>query len=89
MLSITESTTNALITRPSSENRPVRMPNTKQAEAAISASLTSSALPMSRLVYFLRIIATMSVPPLEALQLKRIAEPTAGSIIAKHSSRNG
>ena len=72
---------NALIARPSSENRPVRISNTNIAENAMSVSLTSSALPISRLVYFLRIIATISVPPLEALQLKRIAEPTAGSII--------
>ena len=65
---------------PVEEHEDVEIPQ-NVAENAMSASLTSSALPISRLVYFLRIIATISVPPLEALQLKRIAEPTAGSIM--------
>ena len=34
-------------------------------------------------------MATMSVPPVEAFMLKRIAEPNAGSITAKMSSSNG
>ena len=90
MLSITESTTKAFIKRPSREKSPVFMPKSQQAETAIRPSLTKRALPISsRLVYFLSIIATISVPPLEALLLKSSAEPTAGSIIAKQSSRRG
>ena len=49
----------------------------------------SKARPISKLEYFLRIMATMSVPPLEAPILKRMAEPRAGSTIAKHSSSIG
>lgn len=51
--------------------------------------LDSSAMPIFREVYFLRIMATMSVPPLEASRLKRMAEPTAGSPTAKRSSISG
>ncbi len=36
----------------------------------------------SVLVYFFKIMATISVPPLEAPTLKRTAEPKAGSAIA-------
>ena len=45
--------------------------------------------PISTLVYFLRIIAITSVPPLEAPILNKIAEPSAGNKIAKINSNNG
>ena len=44
---------------------------------------------MSKLEYFFRIMAMISVPPLDAPILKRIAEPSAGSAMAKHSSSIG
>ena len=37
---------------------------------------------MSVLVCFFKIMATMSVPPLDAPMLKRMADPKAGSAIA-------
>ena len=50
------------------ENMPVSMPKKKQAAKAMTLSLTKRALPMSEmLVYFFKIMATMSVPPEEAL----------------------
>lgn len=68
MLSMTESTTKALRNNPSRENMPVSMPKKKQAAKAMTLSLTKRALPMSEmLVYFFKIMATMSVPPEEAL----------------------
>ena len=65
------------------------MPNAKQPASVIRKSVASSAFPMSMLVYFFMIMAIISVPPLEAPMLKRIAEPTAGRAMAKISSRKG
>ena len=89
MLSITLSTRKAFSISPNSENRPVLMSKIKQADSAIRESLTSSALPVSSVEYFFRIIATTSVPPVEAPVLKSMAEPTAGSSMAKNSSSSG
>ena len=44
---------------------------------------------MSKLEYFFRIMAMMSVPPLEAPILNRMADPSAGSATAKQSSSMG
>ena len=44
---------------------------------------------MLRLVYFLSIMAMISVPPLEAPRLKRMAVPTAGRKMANSSSSKG
>ena len=63
MLSITLSTTSALASSPSRENKPVSMPKTTPASVAMIKSVQNSALPISRLVNFLKIIATISVPP--------------------------
>ena len=69
MLSMTESTTKAFKKRPRMENMPVSTPKRKQAARAMTLSLANRALPMSEmLVYFFKIMATMSVPPEEALQ---------------------
>lgn len=46
-------------------------------------------LLISKLEYFFRIIAMMSVPPLEDPILNRTAEPSDGSAIAKQSSSIG
>ena len=46
-------------------------------------------MPMFRLVYLRTIMATMSVPPLEASRWNKIAEPMAGSSTAKHNSSSG
>ena len=40
------------------------------------------------LVYLFRIIATISVPPVDAPMLNTTAAPTADRITAKQSSRN-
>ena len=45
--------------------------------------------PISTFVYFLRIMAITSVPPLEAPILNKIAEPSAGNKIANINSNNG
>ena len=61
----------------------------KNPDAVINASEINNALPMSKLEYFFRIIAMMSVPPLEDPILNRTAEPSDGSAIAKQSSSIG
>ena len=65
------------------------MPKQNRPATVMSASATISAMPMFMLVYLRTIIAMMSVPPLEAFRLNRIAEPNAGSRTAKHSSSSG
>ena len=68
MLSMTESTTKALRNRPRMENMPVSTPKKKKEARAITLSLAKRALPISEMpVYFFKIIATISVPPEEAL----------------------
>ena len=62
------------------------MSNTKHPATVIRMSDMSNALPISKLLYFLIIIAIISVPPLDEPILKRMAEPSAGSAIAKQSS---
>ena len=52
-------------------------------------SVKSNARPMLMLVYFLKIAAMTSVPPLEEPMLKSTAELNAGSAIAKASSSIG
>ena len=59
---------------------------TMRVAAVIRTSTYSSALPMSMLVYFLRIMARMSVPPVELSRLNRMAAPREGRITAKNSS---
>ena len=66
--------TMVFVNKPHRENRPVVISNTKQAETAISRSTASKAVPIFIEVYFFRIMATMSVPPLEAPMLNMIAE---------------
>ena len=55
----------------------------------ITASDIISARPMSKLEYFFSIMAMISVPPLEAPILNRMADPRAGSAMAKQSSSMG
>ncbi len=52
-------------------------------------STQNSAAPIFNVVYFFRIIAIISVPPLDAPTLNRIAEPNAGSTTAYTSSSTG
>ena len=77
------------IERPSRENSPVSMSKMKKPAAVINASEMSHAFPISKLEYFLRIMAMMSVPPLEDPMLNKIADPRAGSAMAKHNSSIG
>jgi hypothetical protein len=83
---MTESTSTDFRARPSREKRPVSTSKTRRAEAAMKTSEASSARPTSMPVYFFRIIAIMSVPPVEAPMLKRMAAPRAGRRTAKKSS---
>ena len=77
------------IESPSRENSPVSISKIKNPDAVINASEINNALPMSKLEYFFRIIAMISVPPLEEPMLKRIADPSAGRAMAKHNSSIG
>ena len=86
MDSITLSTSTDFSTSPSRENRPVSMSNTNRAAAAMTMSDRSRARPTSNPVYFFRIMAAMSVPPVEAFRLKRMPEPRAGRMMAKKAS---
>ena len=65
------------------------IPNTKQPARVMKKSVARRAFPMSALVYFFMIMAMISVPPLEAPMLNRIADPTAGRAMANASSRRG
>ena len=89
MLSITLSITRDLSVRPSRENSAVWKSKTKNAASVMSRSLSSSAPPMSALVCFFTIIATMSVPPEDAPMLNSTAELNAGSATAKSRSSMG
>ena len=63
------------------------MPTKYRVEVAMSTSTHSRALPMSMLENRLRIMARMSVPPVELCILNRMAEPREGRMTAKNSSR--
>jgi len=76
----------AFIISPKTEYIPIFIPNTTPAPAAIRKSVRRRVFPMLRLVCLLSILATISVPPVEALILNRIAEPIAGKMIEKISS---
>ena len=89
IFSMAVSMTMVFVNKPHRENRPVVISNTKQAETAISRSTASKAVPIFIEVYFFRIMATMSVPPLEAPMLNMIAELMPGMAMAKISSRTG
>ena len=77
------------IASPRKEYNPVSMSNTKQPAMVMIISVTRSAFPMSKLEYFFKTIAMMSVPPLDAPILNRMALPSAGRAMAKHSSNIG
>ena len=81
--------TRDLKSRPVIENSPVSMPKAAQAARVITKSEAIRALPIFRLVYFFKIMATISVPPLEASMLNSSAEPKAGRRMAKKSSSIG
>ena len=84
-LSIKVSIINERIASPRNEYSPVAMSNMKQPATVISTSVIKRACPISTLEYFFRIMAMISVPPLEEPMLNRIAEPRAGSAMAKQS----
>ena len=74
---------------PRKEYSPVSISKTKQPARVMKKSVTSRAFPMLKLVYFFMIIATTSVPPLEAPMLNNTADPIDGSAMANASSRRG
>lgn len=89
MLSITLSINKDEIPNHNNEYKVVVMSKTKKLHNVITPFVTSNARPISRDVYFFNIMAIISVPPLEAPTLNKMADPRAGSIIAKQSSKNG
>ena len=88
-LSINPSIMKERSARPRKEYNPVWMSNTKKPATVIKRSVTSRAFPMLKLVYFFIIMATTSVPPLDAPILNRTAEPMEGSAMANISSKRG
>ena len=80
------STTSVLANRPSTQYRPTRGPYKKAAIVTMPISTSSNARPISSVVRRLRIMARMSVPPVEAPISKTMALPRAGRITAKHRS---
>lgn len=89
ILSITLSTSKDEIPIPNTENNAVSISNTKKLAQLINPFVMSKARPISKEVYFRSIIARISVPPLDAPTLNKMAEPVAGSTTAKQSSRRG
>lgn len=74
---------------PNNEYRPVLTSKMRNPDKVKIISEIMRPLPMSTLVYFFRIMAITSVPPLDAPILNKIAEPKAGSKIAKTNSSRG
>ena len=87
--SIKVSTIKERIVSPSNEYNPVLISKIKKPAIVIKRSENIRAGPILKLEYFFKIIAIISVPPLELPMLNKIADPKAGSAIAKHSSRIG
>ena len=56
------------------------------ANSTVPISLSRIALPISTLMYLCKIIATISVPPVDAPMLNTMPLARAGSATAKHSS---
>ena len=81
--------TNDFAISPRLENNPVVGPNTKKAMTTDVRSTSSKALPIFMLVCFFKTMATISVPPLDAPILNRMADPKPGQKIAKISSSSG
>ena len=77
------------IVSPSKEYNPVLISKIKNPAIVINRSESIRAGPILKLEYFFKIIAIISVPPLEDPILKRIAEPSAGSAIANITSSIG
>lgn len=74
---------------PSEEYSPVVGPNTKKDITTEVISTTRSAVPIFMLECAFKIMAMISVPPLDAPMLNKTADPTAGRKIAKISSSIG
>ena len=89
MFSITSSITRDLAARPMVENSPVSGPNTKKEAATEAMSTNMRTVPMFKLVCFFRIMAIMSVPPLDAPMWNRMAVLMAGRKMANISSKSG
>ena len=77
------------IVSPSKEYNPVLISKIKNPAIVINRSESIRAGPILKLEYFFKIIAIISVPPLELPMLNKMAEPRAGSAIAKQSSSIG
>lgn len=75
--------------KPIQEYKPVLISKIKKLDIAKRTSAYNSAVPILTLVYFLKIAAIISVPPLEVPKLNRTAEAKAGKAIAKQSSNIG
>ena len=67
---------------PKMQYRPVAGPYRYAPASTMPRSLTIRARPTGIEVYLFKIIATMSVPPVDAPMLKTIAAPTADKMTA-------
>ena len=86
---MTPSITRDFAISPSEEYSPVVGPNTKKDITTEVISTTRSAVPIFMLECAFKIMAMLSVPPLDAPMLNKTADPTAGRKIAKISSSIG
>jgi len=71
------------------ENSPVSASKMKKEARTDATSTSISTVPIFMLVCFFMIMAMISVPPLDAPILNKIAVPMAGRKIANISSRSG
>ena len=89
MLSITSSIIRDFAISPKEENSPVVGPKIKKDMITENKSTNKRTVPILKLVYFFSTIAIISVPPLEAPILNKMADPTAGRNTANTSSSKG
>ena len=71
---------------PIHEYKPVLISKIKKLDIAKRTSAYKSAVPIFTLVYFLKIAAIISVPPLEVPRLKSTAEAKAGDRLSVAAS---
>ena len=84
--SIVLSISSVFAIRPRTEQSPVKVSKIRKARKTTMRSVTSRAVEIFIVEYFLIIMAMMSVPPPEAFSKNSSAAASAGRIMAKQSS---
>ena len=84
--SIVLSISSVFAIRPRTEQSPVKVSKIRKARMTTMRSVTSRAVEIFIVEYFLIIMAMMSVPPPEAFSKNSSAAASAGRIMAKQSS---